>query len=46
MNRYNSHFGASVSEELSCDVSAPNQKPLMFAPGHNLTDGIINARFS
>lgn len=40
LNRYESHFGAPVSEELSCDVTVPNHKPLSFAPGHNLTDGI------
>ncbi|EFX73378.1 hypothetical protein DAPPUDRAFT_109876 [Daphnia pulex] len=39
---YDSHFGALVSEELSCDVSVPNHKPLSFSPGHNLTDVFAN----
>lgn len=42
MLRYESHFGAPVSEELSCDVTVPNHKPLSFAPGHNLTDVFAN----
>ena len=39
--RFNTHFGAAVSNELGCDVGAfKNHSPSSFIPGHNLTDSI------
>lgn len=42
MMRFNSHFGAAVSDELACDISFRNQSPSSFIPGHNLTQIFSN----
>ena len=40
--RFNSHFGAAVSDQLACDISYRNQSPSSFIPGHNLTQSIFH----